>query len=469
VSTYLRFVVCFFVLLSVHARASTREPVKLWDFTAQTRGYGTLVKIDQRGDVLCVLYAHTAWGTLHGQPVTEPANYLCKFGRDRRVLWVKKIQAPEPAFTLELFKDEIAVSVPVGSSQQRLFQFKRDGTLLRSDLIKGSTFDYDASGNVWVLSRSALNPDHRVEGTQIARYDRGNFEAIQQPQLLVETTNTLGVPTLHVWHDQVFTHTAAWNSAAVHQSPGSVKEYGGGILLTRHKIGGPLLSSVYFDQVGVYPTFIPIAITPHGSIRVAIPFDTLLTTDTGLRIEGKGGPDAAVLAFDLNGSLLWSHVIAGAAHDEIRAVETDAFGNCYVVGFTLGGLFPPIMAPTNSAFAAKFSPKGTNIWIYSYADSVGNGVAVSEDGAVALTGFTQGFLNPFAISVRQPSGRMGLAIDFVSTALVADVETPGRYFIESSPDLRAWGREHGFIPHSETTLLPLSMDERKRFYRIRAE
>jgi Beta-propeller repeat len=130
---------------------------------------------------------------------------------------------------------------------------------------------------------------------------------------------------------------------------------------------------------------------------------------------------AFITKFDAAGNLVYSTYFGGEFGDFSRAIGFDFAGNVYVAGSSHGGLpttlaFQPTFGGDGSdfigdGFIAAFDSTGTNLIYCTYLGGSGddqiNGIAVRpEDGAVAVTGFTDSPNFPLLNAV-QPTGYQG--------------------------------------------------------------
>jgi hypothetical protein len=134
---------------------------------------------------------------------------------------------------------------------------------------------------------------------------------------------------------------------------------------------------------------------------------------------------AFVTKFDPAGNLVYSTYFAGQRGDFGRAIGVDFGGNVYFAGNDLTGTLPTTNAfqasfggasgaQTGDGFVAAFDSTGTNLIYSTYLGGSGddqvNGIAVRpEDGAVAVTGFTDSPNFPLLNAV-QPTGNQGFFI-----------------------------------------------------------
>lgn len=126
-------------------------------------------------------------------------------------------------------------------------------------------------------------------------------------------------------------------------------------------------------------------------------------TTGSLGAANQGSYDAWVAKYDGNGNRSWIRQLGTPQQDLATRVTTDALGNSYVTGYTLGNLGGQ-NAGLEDAFLAKYSPSGNLLWTRQYGtSSLDNGLDVAVDrsgNSVYVTGFTIGALGgPNASSI----------------------------------------------------------------------
>jgi Beta-propeller repeat len=111
----------------------------------------------------------------------------------------------------------------------------------------------------------------------------------------------------------------------------------------------------------------------------------------------RGDSDAFVAKYDRDGHRLWTQQPASGRPDNALGVATDAEGNVYVVGATLGALGGPKNGDQHDAdaFVIKYDRDGHQLWALQPGTSSPDsalGVASDMDGNVYVVGGTSGAL-----------------------------------------------------------------------------
>jgi len=169
----------------------------------------------------------------------------------------------------------------------------------------------------------------------------------------------------------------------------------GGISWATYYGGGP---SSYDEAFGV---------CTDGSGNVYIGGSTTsagIATSGAYKTSYTGGSagNAFLAKFSSSGSLSWSTYYGGSAGDAVRGVNTDTFGNVYIVGSTVSstgiatfGAYQTSYAGGanygGDAFLAKFAGSGNLVWATYYGGSdedYGQGVSTDGTGNIFITGFT---------------------------------------------------------------------------------
>jgi hypothetical protein len=141
------------------------------------------------------------------------------------------------------------------------------------------------------------------------------------------------------------------------------------------------------------------AVDAMGNAIIVGSFDQGFDDGTG-EAASAGMDDAFVLALDPAGKLLWSRRFGGPEADIPRAVAVDATGNI-LVGGSFGGSVDfgggPITAAAghSSAFLTRLDASGNHLWTQTFAsdDAVLNGIALGDNGVIAVAGSFAGTIN----------------------------------------------------------------------------
>lgn len=88
---------------------------------------------------------------------------------------------------------------------------------------------------------------------------------------------------------------------------------------------------------------------------------------SSITIYPKGGNDAFVAKYDLNGNILWARSGGGYSDDKAQAVAGDPFGNVYIAGYftgtTIWGSTSYGSYGSRDIFLAKYDPNGNLQWV----------------------------------------------------------------------------------------------------------
>jgi uncharacterized protein (TIGR03437 family) len=229
----------------------------------------------------------------------------------------------------------------------------------------------------------------------------------------------------------------------------------------------PVTSGTFFSQVDAVQGNVLVAkLSPdgksmvyethiggsNGDLGLAIALDasgnlylTGLTDSSDYPLLPSGNNQTTKLATDpancfltklspAGNALVYSTVFGGSSGDACSGVGVDSTGNAYVVGVTASNdlplknaiqtTFPAGLfgATTSSAFAAKFSPDGTQLLYSTFFGGTGGNnaataLAVDSAGNAYFTGFTTSTLFPVSANAMQPTygGSGGQPISAFST------------------------------------------------------
>jgi hypothetical protein len=119
--------------------------------------------------------------------------------------------------------------------------------------------------------------------------------------------------------------------------------------------------------------------------------------------------DAFFIKYDPNGNIIWIKKIVGIYHENIRAIDIDAAGNCYILGdytspsITLGAynLVNPIATSSNifgqdayMTFLAKYDVDGNVVWAKQFGSTTHNLASSLDVDAAGNIVFSGGYGGP---------------------------------------------------------------------------
>ncbi|SDX36765.1 SBBP repeat-containing protein [Hymenobacter psychrophilus] len=137
-----------------------------------------------------------------------------------------------------------------------------------------------------------------------------------------------------------------------------------------------------------------LAVAPGGTRVYLLPhFESRLLLPGGNTLSSAGNLDVGVLAYTATGQLEWARQLGSPQRDEAAQATTDAAGNLYVVGHSLGSVRAGLFTlPNNSGtdgYLLKYDLSGEVQWAQP-VNSPGNdqlqSVAVTPNGAAYVTG-----------------------------------------------------------------------------------
>ena len=140
--------------------------------------------------------------------------------------------------------------------------------------------------------------------------------------------------------------------------------------------------------------------TPQDEFGRGIAVDNLgnlfVTGRTSGSLGGAsaGDADAFLAKYDTSGGLIWTRQLGTSSFDQGWSVVTDATGNAFITGETLGSLGGP-HAGEDDAFVAKYDPDGTLMWTRQLGTSASDrafGITGGTSGNIYITGRTFGSL-----------------------------------------------------------------------------
>ena len=134
-----------------------------------------------------------------------------------------------------------------------------------------------------------------------------------------------------------------------------------------------------------------VAVDSNGNIYVT-GYTSGILDESG----GGGGSDIFLVKYNSSGNLEWARQLGTPSGDFAAGVAVGADGAIYVTGSTSGDLDGATNAGLSDLFLLKYDPSGTKQWVRQWGtsgDDEASSVAVSKDGAIYVTGFTNGNLD----------------------------------------------------------------------------
>ncbi len=110
----------------------------------------------------------------------------------------------------------------------------------------------------------------------------------------------------------------------------------------------------------------------------------------------SGNSDCFIAKLDTNGNILWTDLIGSSESDNGYGIDTDDFGNVYVIGTTNGDLDGNTNQGGKDIFITKYDTNGNRIWtrqIGANDDDYGKSISVESSANFYITGTTYGNLD----------------------------------------------------------------------------
>jgi len=110
----------------------------------------------------------------------------------------------------------------------------------------------------------------------------------------------------------------------------------------------------------------------------------------------SGSTDAFITKFDSNGRKGWTRVVGTSADDQVQGMTSAKDGAIYITGYTNGNLNGQTNGGGADAFITKFNPDGTQGWtklLGTSSDDSAYAATTATDGSIYIAGYTNGNLN----------------------------------------------------------------------------
>ncbi len=177
---------------------------------------------------------------------------------------------------------------------------------------------------------------------------------------------------------------------------------------------GGVLWATYYGGRGVEEVS-GLAVDPAGNIILSgfTSSADFPVSENARQKQLAGKNDAFIVSFNLDGERNWSTLLGGTFSDEANGLAVDRSGNIIICGGSYSTNFPitdKCLQPSNGGdydvFVAKFSTSGELRWstyFGGYSLDYGTAVAAEADGAITVTGYTEGRNFPVTSTADQGS------------------------------------------------------------------
>lgn len=150
-------------------------------------------------------------------------------------------------------------------------------------------------------------------------------------------------------------------------------------------------------QLGTATSDFALDITTEANGNLYVTGYTLGSLDGETNSGNPPTSDLAIVKYDSAGTKLWTRQFGnGSGGTLAKGVAADTMGNAYVAGVTGGSLDGSTNTASQDLFVVKYAADGTRLWtrqLGTTAAEEANGISADSNGNVYVTGFTQGNLD----------------------------------------------------------------------------
>ena len=278
-----------------------------------------------------------------------------------------------------------------------------DGTV-PMDAYDNFTMRYDVSGNWQGTTRAGSNASDQAQGVAgnathllAAGYSDGSFDSqINQGSHDAflskrDSTGALVWTRFAGTSGEDFGQGAAFDSAGNAYLAGKTFSsfagfshvWSGDIFVARYDSAGNRTLLTEFGTLGD-DNAADVKVDASGNIYIA-----------GYTHGPFGGYDSLLLKFNSAGTLLWTRYLGGSADDESKGLGLDSTGHVWIGGYSSSTFGGHVNAGNSDAFVAEYDTDGnllgTTFLATSAQDTI-SGLAMGQDGAAYVTGYTSGAL-----------------------------------------------------------------------------
>jgi hypothetical protein len=360
--------------------------------------------LDAQGNVYVTGYAYQGFDGHAGEGASDA--FLLKLDAEGETLWSRMIGSAEDDGGTGVAVDgngDVYVTGSAGASidgqahlgQQDFFVAKYNGAGEKLWLRLIGSAEIDAPNAVAVDSRGGVY----VMGTTVGSLDgTANAGLTDYALVKLDSAGTLQ------WTRQLGTDRSDSASGVAVSPDGDAYVLGwsdgnleGGappdlarLVVIKYSPAG---DRVWLRQLGPFYVYTSpgIALDGHGNV--------LVSGSTGAMIGDQpnlGEADAFVAKYDAMGTLLWTRQMGTPEMDVAYGIATDAQGAVYVTGYTEGLLAGNSVIGIEDAFLIKLDGSGQRVWTQQFGTAgveVGNDVEVDAFGDIYLAGQTRGDLD----------------------------------------------------------------------------
>jgi flagellin-like hook-associated protein FlgL len=139
--------------------------------------------------------------------------------------------------------------------------------------------------------------------------------------------------------------------------------------------------------------------TGSAAITTGLDGSIYISGVTDGNLDGQtnsGGYDAFISKYNTDGTKAWTRLLGSGSLDGASAVTTGLDGSIYLSGNTTGNLDGYANSGVLDSFITKFNADGTKVWtklLGSSSDDTGRALTTGIDGAIYVSGMTQGNLD----------------------------------------------------------------------------
>jgi hypothetical protein len=244
----------------------------------------------------------------------------------------------------------------------------------------------DASGNIYVTGETSgdLGDETNAGGSDIflAKYDGSGTR--QWVKLLGTASNDYGLGVATDASGNIYVTGETKGDLG-----GETNEGGRDIFLARYDGSG---TRQWVKLLGTASHEVGCGVATDASGNIYVTGETWDSLG-GETYEGLN--DIFLARYDGSGIRQWVKLLGTASNDYGCGVATDALGNTYVTGVTWGDLGGETYEGLNDVFLARYDESGNRQWVKllgTASNDYGCGVATDASGNIYVTGYTLGDL-----------------------------------------------------------------------------
>ncbi len=289
--------------------------------------------------------------------------------------------------------DDPAGSFNQGASDIFLVKYDSNGTKVWSAQFGTNSYDEsngvvtDSSGDIYITGFTERALDGNIAAGEydifITKYNTSCNRVWTKQFGTTATDKAYGIAIDS--SDNIYITGETWGDLDGNSNRGNSD-----IFLAKYTFNG---TRVWTRQLGSSAADVGVGVATDASGNVYITGKTYYDLDDN---TSQGEVDTFLAKYDSNGTKLWVEQLGSSASDESLGVATDAAGNAYITGWTVGNLDNNTNQGASDIFLTKYNSTGTKLWtkqLGTTGSESSSGIITDSAGNIYISGWTDNNLD----------------------------------------------------------------------------